>query len=259
MHELLSDYEVELRFRGYAETTITIYRREVQHLLDHASGPPATVSAQDALAYLEDRRGGFRSNRWNQTAAALQLFFRHVLLEDLELPTRPRRRRTQSRADLLLPVEEIHAALDRAEDPVTAAIGATAGLAGFRVRDLVALRPRQIQWKNGLIECPDRGRAVPIHGQGMGYLKAQRRDTGPTHWLFPSREGAHLSERAAQRRMQLLSDLIGRTVTLSLLRDSWIRNELERHAEEDVRSLMAALAGATSHTGQTMVMERLGA
>lgn len=244
----------ELVLRGYSPRTRKAYLGHARRFLLDRDRPLRELGPEDAREYLKGLLVDRRVSRSyaDQAVSALKFLYRRALkrpLTDLELP-RPRRRR---RLPTVLSEREVLALIAATRNPKHRALLMLTYSAGLRVREVVRLRPSDLDPDRGVL-LVRRGkgrkdRLVPLSRIALTAVRDYQRAFRPAEWLFPGqREGRHLSERAVQHMVQQARRRAGidKRATVHTLRHSFATHLHERGV--DLRHIQTFLGHASSKT-----------
>ncbi|ARU32788.1 tyrosine recombinase XerC [Sulfuriferula sp. AH1] len=208
--------------RGLSAHTISNYAREVRLLLDNSGAIAlADLRAHDIrriIATLHAR--GLSGRSLARTLSAWRGFYhyldkRHGYTHNpCEGLRAPKHARTLPRS---LSVEQVAHLLDSPDDSALAvrdnAIFELFYSSGLRLTELATLKLTQLDLIQGEVNVTGKGnksRLIPLGGHAITALRrwfAQRTDTGD--YVFPGRNGKHLSQRAIELRLKHRAEQIG--------------------------------------------------
>jgi site-specific recombinase XerD len=182
----------ELQLRRYAATTQKAYLEAVTGLTKHFGIAPDLLSphqVQDYLLYLMNERH-LQWNTVNTIASGLTFFYSQTLHRPDVALTLPARR-TPRRLPEILSAAELEALFAAADNQQHRALLMTAYAGGFRVSEVVRLRPTDIDSQRMMIRivCGKRAkdRYTLLSPRLLDELRAYWKTYRPCTWLFPSR------------------------------------------------------------------------
>lgn len=182
----------ELQLRRFAPTTQRVYLEAVVGLTKHFGIAPDLLTAQqvqDYLLYLMTERR-LQWNSVNTIASGLTFFYSQTLHRPdiaLALPSR----RTPRRLPEILSAAELEALFAAAPNAQHRALLMTTYAGGFRVSEVVRLRPADIDSQRMMIRIVHGKRAKDrytlLSPRLLDELRAYWKAYRPRTWLFPGR------------------------------------------------------------------------
>lgn len=249
--------------RGLSAHTISNYAREVRLLLDNSGAIAlADLRAHDIrriIATLHAR--GLSGRSLARTLSAWRGFYhyldrRHGYTHNpCEGLRAPKHARTLPRS---LSVEQVAHLLDSPDDSALAvrdnAIFELFYSSGLRLTELATLKLTQLDLIQGEVNVTGKGnksRLIPLGGHAITALRrwfAQRTDTGD--YVFPGRNGKHLSQRAIELRLKHRAEQIGLDAKVHphVLRHAFASHLLQ--SSGDLRAVQELLGHASISTTQ---------
>jgi site-specific recombinase XerD len=181
----------ELQLRRFAPATQKAYLEAVTGLTKHFGSAPDQLSArqvQDYLLYLMNERH-LQWNTVNTIASGLTFFYTHTLRR-LDVACALPARRTPRRLPEILSATELEALFAAAANQQHRALLMTTYAGGFRVSEVVRLRPADIDSQRMMIRIVNgkraRDRYTLLSPRLLEELRAYWRAYRPRTWLFPA-------------------------------------------------------------------------
>ena len=249
--------------RGLSAHTISNYAREVRLLLDNSGATAlADLRAHDIrriIATLHAR--GLSGRSLARTLSAWRAFYhyldkRHGYTHNpCEGLRAPKHARTLPRS---LSVEQVAHLLDSPDDSALAvrdnAIFELFYSSGLRLTELATLKLTQLDLIQGEVNVTGKGnksRLIPLGSHAIASLRrwfAQRTDAGD--YVFPGRNGKHLSQRAIELRLKRRAEQIGLDTKVHphVLRHAFASHLLQ--SSGDLRAVQELLGHASISTTQ---------
>ncbi len=249
--------------RGLSAHTISNYAREVRLLLDNSGATAlADLRAHDIrriIATLHAR--GLSGRSLARTLSAWRGFYhyldkRHGYTHNpCEGLRAPKHARTLPRS---LSVEQVAHLLDSPDDSALAvrdnAIFELFYSSGLRLTELATLKLTQLDLIQGEVNVTGKGnksRLIPLGSHAIASLRrwfAQRTDAGD--YVFPGRNGKHLSQRAIELRLKRRAEQIGLDTKVHphVLRHAFASHLLQ--SSGDLRAVQELLGHASISTTQ---------
>lgn len=249
--------------RGLSAHTISNYAREVRLLLDNSGATAlADLRAHDIrriIATLHAR--GLSGRSLARTLSAWRGFYhyldkRHGYTHNpCEGLRAPKHARTLPRS---LSVEQVAHLLDSPDDSALAvrdnAIFELFYSSGLRLTELATLKLTQLDLIQGEVNVTGKGnksRLIPLGSHAIASLRrwfAQRTDAGD--YVFPGRNGKHLSQRAIELRLKRRAEQIGLDAKVHphVLRHAFASHLLQ--SSGDLRAVQELLGHASISTTQ---------
>lgn len=249
--------------RGLSAHTISNYAREVRLLLNNCGATPlADLRAHDIrriIASLHAR--GLSGRSLARTLSAWRGFYhyldkRHSYTHNpCEGLRAPKHARTLPRS---LSVEQVAHLLDSPDESALAvrdnAIFELFYSSGLRLTELATLKLTQLDLIQGEVNVTGKGnknRLVPLGGHAIAALQrwfTQRADA--SDYVFPGRNGKHLSQRAIELRLKHRAEQIGLDAKVHphVLRHAFASHLLQ--SSGDLRAVQELLGHASISTTQ---------
>jgi integrase/recombinase XerD len=256
--EALSDMEREMVLVGMARPTRKVYLGHMRRLLERTQTDVAELSAEHVRHYLAHEvevRGISRSSH-SQILSAVRFFFRHVLdgAEPVEKIPRPKRRQ---QLPTVLSREEARRVVESLRNPTHRAMVMLLYSSGVRVKELVRLRPDDLDRDRGLLRVREgkggKDRYTLLSERAAEAVKRhlsrwEFQDRG-LRWVFPGgRPDGHVNPRTVQKVVARAGRRAGleKKVTPHVLRHSFATHLME--AGTDLRFIQQLLGHASSRT-----------
>lgn len=255
--------------RGLSPNTVAAYRRDLEQFrafLEEEGIPVEEVTVHDLQTWLFHlHEQGYARSSLQRKVSAVRRFFHHLVVEGI-LPANPATLLEPMKAPKKLPEvlreEDIQKVLDAWQpgDPVgirnKALVEVLYG-SGMRVSELVSLRVRDLDLREGIARVLGKGRKeriVPLSPKALEaltrYLDVRREFSPQTDHVFVSRRGRPL---ARQRVWEILREVFRELAEVEgvyphLLRHSFATHLLSRGA--DLRVIQELLGHARLATTQ---------
>ena len=223
----------ELTRRNYSPRTVEAYVAGVARTARHFGRPPDQLTPDDLRAFQLHLIAKPASwSQFNQFAAALRFFYRHVLDRPEVVPFVPYGKKPRARPVVLAP-DEVRRLLAAVPPGRTRVMLRVAYGCGLRVSELTHLRvadldpARRLLWVRHGKGAKDRG--VPLPDQLGDELGAYTRDRRPTDWVFPGRAGRPVHVAVLQRAVPVARRAAGldKPATCHTLRHCYATHLLE--------------------------------
>lgn len=242
----------ELVMRKYSPETVRSYLRHNGDLLRFAGCGADEVDNDEVHRYLlhlvEDRN--VSTSTLNQVISALRFQYGRVMGRKFMYDVgRPRKDR---RLPVVLSRDEVVRLLAVTRNPKHRTALALIYSSGLRVSEAVGLRPEDIDPERHCILVRSgkgrKDRYTPLSAHALALLRDYVRAYQPEAWLFPGRDGAHLTERSVQRAFKtgLRRAGVVKRATVHCLRHSFATHLLEDGV--DLRYIQEILGHKSSRT-----------
>jgi len=193
----------ELQLHRKEEKTIEAYVAAVAELAKFAGRSPDRLEVADVRKYflhlIVERR--LARSTVNQRICGLRFFYGQVLQRPECVPRVPLK--GSGRIPDPLGRNEVARLLEAAKNPKHRVLLMTTYGGGFRVSEVVRLRPEQILSDRMLIRINgakgEKDRYTLLSVRMLAELRAYWRTYRPGEWLFPGTRGRHLSRDSAQK------------------------------------------------------------
>ncbi|MDP6627597.1 MAG: tyrosine-type recombinase/integrase [Methanopyri archaeon] len=242
----------ELVSRRYSPETVRSYLRHNDDLLRFACCGADEVDNEEVRRYLthlvENRN--VSASTLNQAISALRFQYGRIMgrkfMYDVERPRKDRR------LPVVLSRDEVARLLAVTRTPKHRTALALIYSSGLRVSEAVGLRPEDIDPERHCILVRSgkgrKDRYTPLSVYALALLRDYVRAYQPDAWLFPGRDGAHLTERSVQRafKLSLQRAGIGKRASVHCLRHSFATHLLEDGV--DLRYIQEILGHKSSRT-----------
>lgn len=236
MGKLHDQMDRELRIRGYAEGTRTIYLQSMKSFVRHFMRSPDELTVEHVKQYqlVLTRDKHVSWSTFNVNVCAIRFFYREVLQVDWDIERICYQKRGR-KLPVVLSDEEICALLDVTTNLKHRAVLMTLYSAGLRISEALHLRPHHIDSARMMILVEDgkgkKDRYVMLSEQLLVTLRRYWVDYRPGHWLFPGQDPSRPITRAAIDNVFTRSRKkagIGKHASLHSLRHSFATHLLER-------------------------------
>lgn len=224
----------DLRLRGYAAATQTIYVRHAREFLEYIKRSPEEVTAEDVRryqVYVTDQKE-VSTSTFNQIAAALRFLYRVSIERDwagVRITYRKKRRRLPE----VLSQREVRALFDCTTNLKHRALMMTMYGAGLRVSETVRLRVSDIDSDRMVIRIEKgkggKDRYVMLSKNLLHALRAYWKVYRPRPWLFPGYETRPMTTKGVRSAFAKAKERarIDKPVTPHSLRHSFATHLLE--------------------------------
>jgi site-specific recombinase XerD len=242
MSNYQTQYERDLKIKGFSERTVGTYLRHVDSYLSHFRDeidPQSSTQVKDFLHYLMQEKKVSRSYM-HQCYSALKYFYTTTLNEDWTMMKIPRAKRTKKLPEILSR-EEVSNLLNVTRNIKHKAILMITYSAGLRVSETASLKIRDIDSKSMAIKvCGGKGqkdRYTLLAATTLRFLRGYWQMYQPVSWLFEGRVSSHpLSTTTLQRVFMRAKEKAGITKKVSMhsLRHAFATHLLEQGVDVHV-------------------------
>lgn len=190
-----------MELKGYSRRTINSYVKCIETLAVHYHRSPDLVSDEQLRAYLHERlTKDDLSRSWlNQFISALKVFYSEVLKRDWKRMDIPRPRK-QRKLPVVLSKEEVKQVMDVTSNVKHRALLMLIYSAGLRLGEARRLKAADIDSHRMLVRVQQakgfKDRYTILSPKALELLREYWKKYRPAVWLFETRRGKQMSERA---------------------------------------------------------------
>ena len=252
--EALAAMQRKLQIARYSPRTIDAYLNATKHFfLYFPAKHPGDIRTEDIEAYQHymatERK--VSNSHLNQVVNAVRYYYMNVV-GDAKRVTFIERPRKETKLPLVLSKSEVAAVLNAPDNLKHRTMLALAYSAGLRVSEVIALRPEDLLFDQGLIRVRqakgNKDRTTLLGRSTAELLRNYMEHYRPTNHLFAGQGGGAYSARSLQKVLEaaLAKARIAKPATMHTLRHSFATHLLEQGT--DLRYIQALLGHASSKT-----------
>ncbi len=252
--EALNAMQQKLEIARYSPRTIEAYLNATKHFFLHFPAKhPNDIRTEDIEAYQYHMATVRKvsNSHLNQVVNAVRYYYMNVL-GDAKRVSFIERPRKETKLPLVLSKQEVAAVLKAPDNLKHRTMLALAYSAGLRVSEVIALRPDDLLFDQGLIRVRqakgNKDRTTLLGRSTAALLQRYLAAYRPTDFLFAGQNGGMYSARSLQQVIQaaLAKAGIRKPASMHTLRHSFATHLLEQGT--DLRYIQALLGHASSKT-----------
>lgn len=252
--EALAAMQRKLEIARYSPRTIDAYLNATKHLFLHfPTKPPGDIRTEDIEAYQHHLATVRKvsNSHLNQVVNAVRYYYMNVV-GDAKRVTFIERPRKETKLPLVLSKSEVAAVLKAPDNLKHRTMLSLAYSAGLRVSEVIALRPEDLLFDQGLIRVRqakgNKDRTTLLGSSIAELLQKYMAAYQPSGFLFAGQNGGMYSARSLQLVMQaaLAKAGIQKPASMHTLRHSFATHLLEQGT--DLRYIQTLLGHASSKT-----------
>lgn len=253
-HEALAAMQRKLEIARYSPRTIEAYLNATKHFFLHFPAKhPNDIRTEDIEAYQHHMATVRKvsNSHLNQVVNAVRYYYMNVV-GDAKRVTFIERPRKETKLPLVLSKSEVAAVLKAPDNLKHRTMLSLAYSAGLRVSEVIALRPEDLLFDQGLIRVRqakgNKDRTTLLGRSIAELLQKYMAAYQPSGFLFVGQTGGMYSARSLQQVMQaaLATAGIQKPASMHTLRHSFATHLLEQGT--DLRYIQTLLGHASSKT-----------